>query len=143
MIRLPPRSPRTDTLFPYTTLFRSAVADLYPRLHRLAEVLALGAADQAFLGDDLFGVVELGVLGEDVVVVVHVRHQPGSVLLHQRDTFVIEQAAVLDRIHAGAHRHLDALGAVRVRRPLAAPAVRLIDDRVPLGMPFLSLPHTI
>src|SRR3546814_12043392 len=23
MIRLPPRSPRTDTLFPYTTLFRS------------------------------------------------------------------------------------------------------------------------
>src|SRR3546814_11632211 len=27
MIRLPPRSTRTDTLFPYTTLFRSAVAD--------------------------------------------------------------------------------------------------------------------
>src|SRR3546814_5941245 len=25
MIRLPPRSTRTDTLFPYTTLFRSAV----------------------------------------------------------------------------------------------------------------------
>src|SRR3546814_1670903 len=27
MIRRPPRSTRTDTLFPYTTLFRSAVAD--------------------------------------------------------------------------------------------------------------------
>src|SRR3546814_15208723 len=26
MIRLPPRSTRTDTLFPYTTLFRSAQA---------------------------------------------------------------------------------------------------------------------
>src|SRR3546814_7361499 len=26
MIRLPPRSTRTDTLFPYTTLFRSGVA---------------------------------------------------------------------------------------------------------------------
>src|SRR3546814_14519072 len=26
MIRLPPRSTRTDTLFPYTTLFRSVVA---------------------------------------------------------------------------------------------------------------------
>src|SRR3546814_13007796 len=26
MIRLPPRSTRTDTLFPYTTLFRSRVA---------------------------------------------------------------------------------------------------------------------
>src|SRR3546814_10356978 len=28
MIRLPPRSTRTDTLFPYTTLFRSAASDL-------------------------------------------------------------------------------------------------------------------
>src|SRR3546814_5121934 len=27
MIRRPPRSTRTDTLFPYTTLFRSRVAD--------------------------------------------------------------------------------------------------------------------
>src|SRR3546814_3927316 len=27
MIRRPPRSPRTDTLFPYTTLFRSIVGD--------------------------------------------------------------------------------------------------------------------
>src|SRR3546814_12487552 len=29
MIRRPPRSTRTDTLFPYTTLFRSAAARLY------------------------------------------------------------------------------------------------------------------
>src|SRR3546814_2403796 len=28
MIRRPPRSTRTDTLFPYTTLFRSGTADL-------------------------------------------------------------------------------------------------------------------
>src|SRR3546814_1982368 len=28
MIRRPPRSTRTDTLFPYTTLFRSLLADL-------------------------------------------------------------------------------------------------------------------
>src|SRR3546814_3291464 len=33
MIRRPPRSTRTDTLFPYTTLFRSAVA----RRHRAAQ----------------------------------------------------------------------------------------------------------
>src|SRR3546814_3788095 len=32
MIRLPPRSTRTDTLFPYTTLFRSS--DLHPRRTR-------------------------------------------------------------------------------------------------------------
>src|SRR3546814_11859238 len=29
MIRLPPRSTRTDTLFPSTTLFRSAIVDHY------------------------------------------------------------------------------------------------------------------
>src|SRR3546814_11019067 len=33
MIRRPPRSTRTDTLFPYTTLFRSGYGDLYRR-HR-------------------------------------------------------------------------------------------------------------
>src|SRR3546814_4416598 len=30
MIRRPPRSTRTDTLFPYTTLFRSANSSPYP-----------------------------------------------------------------------------------------------------------------
>src|SRR3546814_645269 len=30
MIRRPPRSTRTDTLFPYTTLFRSTLEDLHP-----------------------------------------------------------------------------------------------------------------
>src|SRR3546814_14997182 len=30
MIRRPPRSTRTDTLFPYTTLFRSAEGSRYP-----------------------------------------------------------------------------------------------------------------
>src|SRR3546814_20209116 len=30
MIRRPPRSTRTDTLFPYTTLFRSGGLDLFP-----------------------------------------------------------------------------------------------------------------
>src|SRR3546814_13202397 len=38
MIRRPPRSTRTDTLFPYTTLFRSA--DVVDR--------ALGLCDRAF-----------------------------------------------------------------------------------------------
>src|SRR3546814_13956086 len=39
MVRLPPRSTRTDTLFPYTTLFRSrGVRRLRP--HRLARARA-------------------------------------------------------------------------------------------------------
>src|SRR3546814_8399696 len=32
MIRRPPRSTRTDTLFPYTTLFRSGAAPIDPEL---------------------------------------------------------------------------------------------------------------
>src|SRR3546814_3439760 len=39
MIRRPPRSTRTDTLFPYTTLFRSSPRAL---LRELASVLASG-----------------------------------------------------------------------------------------------------
>src|SRR3546814_18431361 len=35
MIRRPPRSTRTDTLFPYTTLFRSAPLDAVRRRQRL------------------------------------------------------------------------------------------------------------
>src|SRR3546814_8744108 len=48
MIRRPPRSTRTDTLFPYTTLFRSDVRD--PVLHgpdRIAAV-ALRGGDHRF-----------------------------------------------------------------------------------------------
>src|SRR3546814_14214503 len=36
MIRLPPRSTRTDTLFPYTTLFRSGLGDLVTLVDGLA-----------------------------------------------------------------------------------------------------------
>src|SRR3546814_1641136 len=42
MLRRPPRSTRTDTLFPYTTLFRSIPADMVMTLsaHLHAHVLA-------------------------------------------------------------------------------------------------------
>src|SRR3546814_18082860 len=42
MIRRPPRSPRTDTLFPYTTLFRSAAGALRQRTVEPAGHLAGG-----------------------------------------------------------------------------------------------------
>src|SRR3546814_12611806 len=38
LIRRPPRSTRTDTLFPYTTLFRSEIADERSRIHRIVRV---------------------------------------------------------------------------------------------------------
>src|SRR3546814_10269572 len=40
MIRRPPRSTRTDTLFPYTTLFRSVRRDQEARDHQLPHLQA-------------------------------------------------------------------------------------------------------
>src|SRR3546814_3321351 len=57
MIRRPPRSTRTDTLFPYTTLFRSrrheagdAGAVLGDRHRHLAAGAGIAVADQAAVG---------------------------------------------------------------------------------------------
>src|SRR3546814_20263744 len=51
MIRRPPRSTRTDTLFPYTTLFRSVLAVVDPpaqrrRVHAAVGGRARGIRDQ-------------------------------------------------------------------------------------------------
>src|SRR3546814_3523458 len=43
MIRRPPRSTRTDTLFPYTTLFRSVSGQVFV----LNDVLRIGSDDSA------------------------------------------------------------------------------------------------
>src|SRR3546814_5472613 len=50
MRRRPPRSTRTDTLFPYTTLFRSGV-DLRT---------TIGAVDNGFVGIQLFNNITTG-----------------------------------------------------------------------------------
>src|SRR3546814_18428673 len=42
MIRRPPRSTRTDTLFPYTTLFRSALEVIQKRTAQLEQQNSLG-----------------------------------------------------------------------------------------------------
>src|SRR3546814_18264883 len=56
MIRRPPRTTRTVTLFPYTTLFRSKLAepDLSGPLERLAQ------HDERFLGEIVGGHHEIG-----------------------------------------------------------------------------------
>src|SRR3546814_14809449 len=61
MIRRPPRSTRTDTLFPYTTLFRSGRrcrhADEAAVVHRFFEVdedLELVLEDARGIGDGIF-----------------------------------------------------------------------------------------
>src|SRR3546814_18278362 len=57
MIRRPPRPTRTDTLFPYTTLFRSSILGL----EIAGEVVALGAGvDDALLGQRVCALVAGG-----------------------------------------------------------------------------------
>src|SRR3546814_14251075 len=50
MIRRPPRSTRTDTLFPYTTLFRSRRPRRGERRHRVDQVLDAVHRDDAVRG---------------------------------------------------------------------------------------------
>src|SRR3546814_4214781 len=75
MIRPPPRSTRTDTLFPYTTLFRSAEV---PRVAGAAEhrtgdperhaALEVEVADTLEAGlEDRVGVAQRGVLGQPLL----------------------------------------------------------------------------
>src|SRR3546814_1149150 len=51
-IRRPPRSTRTDTLFPYTTLFRSIASTLQAALDRWAEVAPLLQEASRGIGSD-------------------------------------------------------------------------------------------
>src|SRR3546814_13950109 len=71
MIRRPPRSTRTDTLFPYTTLFRSArrLQHLQRRATHDRRVVAVEA-----VGLEQFAHLELDELKE-LLVVHHVRSE--------------------------------------------------------------------
>src|SRR3546814_1653990 len=69
MIRRPPRSTRTDTLFPYTTLFRSTVATLIT--HGYDTVYALPGVHN----DHLFDAFQRA---GDALRVVHTRHEQGA-----------------------------------------------------------------
>src|SRR3546814_13007634 len=74
MIRRPPRSTRTDTLFPYTTLFRSVVdagdvllVDRHHDDHRVLLRVVLHEADGGAVGDLLGSGIPLGVLARTEV----------------------------------------------------------------------------
>src|SRR3546814_7501623 len=63
MIRRPPRATRTDTLFPYTTLFRSCLADRLPMrgLKALGQRVVHGGdhfAGPALIDDDVLAAIE-------------------------------------------------------------------------------------
>src|SRR3546814_3031575 len=53
MIRRPPRSTRTDTLFPYTTLFRStAIHRVDDFIYGMSQHMLIFECDQRFVFDD-------------------------------------------------------------------------------------------
>src|SRR3546814_12716932 len=62
MIRRPPRSTRTDTLFPYTTLFRSLAARI---LRRHAEVVGLRSNFTILDADDQVRLLKQVLQAED------------------------------------------------------------------------------
>src|SRR3546814_5151004 len=61
MIRRPPRSTRTDTLFPYTTLFRSLI--------ELNDASLDSSADLTVYGDDVEGVTAFHPDGDPEVAI--------------------------------------------------------------------------
>src|SRR3546814_19213967 len=69
MIRRPPRSTRTDTLFPYTTLFRSREVRRSQRRTRRAENLA--AVSENDTGRVGFEGVAKGIVGRDEIPGLH------------------------------------------------------------------------
>src|SRR3546814_4386186 len=89
MIRLPPRSTRTDTLFPYTTLFRSFTLPLHD--DRPLEEHALRAVEHPGAVVHLLRVLS----GQDRL----------DLLLHARSVpRVHEREPVGDRLHPATHR---------------------------------------
>src|SRR3546814_14404668 len=61
MIRRPPRSTRTDTLFPDTTLFRSAPPETYEQYRDVAEFFTRKAGEKVAgetLDNDIYGIVD-------------------------------------------------------------------------------------
>src|SRR3546814_12014988 len=62
MIRRPPRSTRTDTLVPYTTLFRSELVRRAPLDRAERRIALVGLADLAkdvAVGDEVIGILAI------------------------------------------------------------------------------------
>src|SRR3546814_3271401 len=87
MIRLPPRSTRTDTLFPYTTLFRSFPDE--QRTHGLGDFIGAFGVDVA-IGD----LDDVCARAGDERAAPDLLHQ--AVLLHRAEASVLFPAADVD-----------------------------------------------
>ena len=101
------------------------------------EGLPLAQADLAFLGQAGFRHAVLRAFGQDIIIVVDIHGKPGAGLLGQLERLGIGEADMFHRVHAGADRGLDAVGAMGMGSHLQAQHVRLIHQRVHFGLGVL------
>src|SRR3546814_1548836 len=110
MIRRPPRSTRTDTLFPYTTLFRSGAVS-----EEVAKAMAIGALarSRALLTIAVTGVAGPGggTAAKPVGLVHFASAMTGGVTAHERHEF---EGSRTD-----------------IRREAVRAAIRMLADRIP------------
>src|SRR3546814_8511903 len=119
MIRRPPRSTRTDTLFPYTTLFRSLLQrDAETPIYRIAEAVNLSPsacsrriAELKRLGyiSRTVAVLDREKLGLGLTVFVIVRAQHNSDWLERFRTALADPPEEIGRAHVCTpvtHAHL-------------------------------------
>src|SRR3546814_2959249 len=104
MIRRPPRSTRTDTLFPYTTLFRSTQAETELASLRLAE-----AQSENFLAVLLGGPVPVGLtvpltLADQKNGTVIAAGLPSELMVTRPDILAAEEKLRAARANIGAAR---------------------------------------
>src|SRR3546814_20044905 len=122
MIRRPPRSTRTDTLFPYTTLFRSG--------RRLLEWREMRADQPGFtVLDDDIGFGDLCTAGTQALDLPALEHETGLVALFNE---IFEPGAAVDGDHPVGH------GRIFLNREGVVEG-KGVSDRVGLGGRSISI----
>src|SRR3546814_9953805 len=128
MIRRPPRSTRTDTLFPYTTLFRS-LAYGTDRIRSVDVVVGPGNAWVAEAKRQLYGTVGIDMVAgpSEILVVADGRNDPEWIaadLLSQAEhdataqsILFTDDAAFAHEVSAAVERQLAELSTEHTARP--------------------------
>src|SRR3546814_14995629 len=109
MIRRPPRSTRTDTLFPYTTLFRSPDRLRVERrrdVHQLLRAMgaAMAAADRLQSVADEAG-AKVRILADSANIDLHLVAGPGGEEIRERQS-VASGKSVAVRVDLGVSRDI-------------------------------------
>src|SRR3546814_19346235 len=103
MIRRPPRATRTDTLFPYTTLFRSIMRKKTAWLALLLAAFAMTASAQVdvepYVRKDAFQTIEISPDGRYLAATVPKEDRTGVVILQRGDLKVTASFALGKNSH--------------------------------------------